>query len=57
MIRNNLESKELRELWKIKDEAYQEVSDCINVKDMVSKRIRICKTRASRIKKRFKTTR
>lgn len=56
MIRNTLESKELRELWKIKEEAFQEVSDCKTIDEMVAKRIKICKKNASRFRKRNKMT-
>ena len=53
MAKNLLESKELRELWKIKEEAYKEISDCKTINEMVKKRIKICKRSAYNFQKKI----
>jgi len=47
------ESSALRNLWKIKDEAFREVSSARAVGKMVAKRMSICGRRAAALRKQL----
>lgn len=56
MSARHQESSALRNLWKIKDEAFREVSSAKTVSKMVAKRMNICKRRAAALRKQLTST-
>ena len=54
MISGKYESKELKELWRIKEEAYKEVAGGKDIVEMIRRRISICRGSALRFRKRIK---
>lgn len=51
MISESSDPKVLRDLWKIKEDAYEELTDLKTVKEKISKRIKDSKESAQKISK------